>query len=80
MTEQQTPIASVVMELAASRGIEDAERLMRRVHSAGYTDATAADVIEGGRGGFGCVLDEVLGLSEEERRRIVKALAAGWRL
>src|SRR4051812_14202790 len=77
MTEQPTTTAfeQVLVEIAASRGIESIAELKERLRAAGYTE-TAEDLPHEPRGGDGGDLVKVLGLNQEEMVRISDAFVA----
>jgi hypothetical protein len=64
----------VITALARSRGFDGLEELARATNAATGKDYTALELADWPRVGFGRDLDAVLGLSGEERDRLVGAV------
>jgi hypothetical protein len=73
MTETRTPLAEAIEDLAASRGFSDFGELAEAVDEETGEDYTAEELENDPRAGFGNHLSAVLHLSDEEKRRLVRA-------
>lgn len=72
--EEPGAIGRVVGELATGRGYASLAELAEAINAQTGEDYTAAELADWPRPGFGGHLDAVLGLSEEERERLVAAV------